>query len=314
MKKKPKLRKLSLKRKRSQILFNILNTSNLFLESLQPVPDEASPSYSITHYLKFGTTSWLTIKFWTLLPYHRFRKNSWFIQFYRVGESYISLLLTFWYWAAYWDEENRTKFKWLLRDKFRNAEHEIPIDFALTYGAILPSLIKYLFFLTKKFSRKAILSKRVFFLYLLSRSSKIRVFLLNESRSSLFFLSSGIITSLTKRDKKSKKTKLIRILLFKYVQKLLLFSRLIRIIPTLRRTPIFWHEMIQILNSDIQPFFREYLTNLAKTSSQRYFSRFIFPFLIYQYPTKYSKSKMRNTGRIKRKIRRKLVRASRIDI
>jgi hypothetical protein len=56
------------------------------------------------------------------------------------------------------------------------------------------------------------------------------------------------------------------------------------------------------------------LLNLAKTTLKKYSSRFLFPYLIFQYPTKYCFVRIRNIGRIKRKIRRKLMRMSSIDV
>lgn len=290
------------------------NTPISFLNSIISISEQVQPLHSTKRYLHVGLTSWLTIKFHSVLEYNRLREKLWFGRFYHIGERYIGTMLDFWYWAAYWDEETKKKHKWLVREKFRNAKKLCLIDFASTYKIILPSLPSYLFFLMKKFVQKISIGPELTYLLLLSRSSKARVSLLDSTKRSLTFITVGIMNSLSKRDKKSKKSKLVRILLFKYLQKLLLFSRSIRIVPLMYRTPLFWFELIQILNSDLQPFFKDYLTNLAKTSNKRYSSRFIFPFLIFRYPIRYSKFKTRNMGRIKRKIRRKLILSSRIDI
>jgi hypothetical protein len=266
------------------------------------------------NYLHSTHTSWLTIKFWSLIRFNQLRKKLWFIQFYQIGEKYVSILLSFWYWAARNDERNIRKKKWNLKSNLRETHHLTPINFAISYKQILIYVSIYFFFLNKKFAKKSPLMKEIFHLYLRTRSAKPRISLVDSIRFSLFSITGGVLNSITQREKKSKKSKLVRILLFKYIQKLLLFSRITSVIPFLRGSPLYWYEMIQILNSDLQPFFRDYLINLSKTTYKRYLSRISFPLVIFQYATKYSFTKIRNKGRIKRKITRKLIRTSQIDV
>lgn len=98
--------------------------------------------------------------------------------------------------------------------------------------------------------------------------------------------------------------------MLKYVQKILIVSQIRSVVMSIQGIPRFWKEIIKILNNrTLVKFLPTFRQIIADETPQRIEKLRVLYFWFYE-TTKYSFQRLPQMGRIKRKIRRKLIRRS----
>lgn len=134
------------------------------------------------------------------------------------------------------------------------------------------------------------------------------------TRFNLYFSASeGVFNSRLDRPKRFKKNKAIKFIMAKYLRKLLIVSDITWMVLVIRNNPLFLNEILQLLNEPsvhkyLNPFSKKVINEFSKQSLKR---PHIFKFSYFHYIfTKFYgiNRHPRPRGKVKRKIRRKLVR------
>lgn len=109
-----------------------------------------------------------------------------------------------------------------------------------------------------------------------------------------------------------KKGRNIRVLMAKYLRKLLILSKINNLVLWVKSTPLFLPELLTVLNTPILHKFNNPFTGEEFQESERNASSFRFLYFFFIKTVNYGKFKQRRKGRIKRKITRKLYRKNKI--
>lgn len=145
--------------------------------------------------------------------------------------------------------------------------------------------------------------------YLLFNFSKNKFFinLLDINKKIFFFVSSGFFIKFFEKKKSFKKNKLVKILMIKFLRKILILLQIKNMIFLIKNNPVNFLELINNLNQPIvhnflNPFsghvFKDSFTNNLK---------FSFNFFIFFKNQPYTFLKKKKNGRVKRKILRKII-------
>jgi hypothetical protein len=133
-------------------------------------------------------------------------------------------------------------------------------------------------------------------------------------RHNYFSLSVGLFLKFLNGKKSFKKGKLIKLLLMKYVRKLLIVSEIRDLVVFTKRTPVFFTELCNSLISPIiRPFmnpFTNFMYDDTKLNSSKPKLR-IKQIFFYQ-PKSFGSMKGPRKGRLKRKIMRRIIRTNRV--
>jgi hypothetical protein len=133
-------------------------------------------------------------------------------------------------------------------------------------------------------------------------------------RHNYFSLSVGLFLKFLNGKKSFKKSKLIKLLLMKYVRKLLIVSEIRDLVLFTKRTPVFFTELCNALISPIiRPFlnpFTNFMYDDIKLNSLKPKLR-VKQVFFYQ-PKSFGSMKGPRKGRLKRKIMRRIIRTNRI--
>jgi hypothetical protein len=133
-------------------------------------------------------------------------------------------------------------------------------------------------------------------------------------RHNYFSLSVGLFLKFLNGKKAFKKGKLIKLLLMKYVRKLLIVSEIRDLVVFTKRTPVFFTELCNSLISPIiRPFFNPFTNFMyddTKLNSSKPKLR-IKQIFFYQ-PKSFGSMKGPRKGRLKRKIMRRIIRTNRV--
>lgn len=126
-----------------------------------------------------------------------------------------------------------------------------------------------------------------------------------------FSLSLGLFLKFFKKKKSIKKTKMIKILLMKYIRKLFIISGIISFELFINRTPILLEELINALCNPTGTFFTNPLNNYNYDDTVEK-TTFNFMGIYYITPRPYGVKKGPKKGRLKRKIMRRLIRMNKV--
>jgi hypothetical protein len=132
----------------------------------------------------------------------------------------------------------------------------------------------------------------------------------NKTRRTHFFLSTGLLLKYFQGRKAIKKNKAMKLLMIRFLRKILILLRLRNIVLMVRGVPLYLELLLSMLFKPlshlfIDPFTGELIDEIQKTKNYLNFSTVIFT---RPKPFGYQKTKKR--GRVKRKIRRKLVKVN----
>lgn len=153
-------------------------------------------------------------------------------------------------------------------------------------------------------------------LYLTFTANRLFINLFNRDGVSRNYLSLsvGLFLKFFKNKKSFKKNKLIKVLLIKYLRKLLISSEIRNIFLYVKKTPVFFTELLKTLTTPvICPFVHPHTGKLyddAKINSKISFPN--IKYLIFSKTKAYGYMKGHKRGRLKRKIMRRIIRTNRM--
>jgi len=123
--------------------------------------------------------------------------------------------------------------------------------------------------------------------------------------STFFGISLGIVAKYLKKGKCFTKKKPVFLLVASFIRKILLFSSLTKLVLMIKRIPMFLQEILSIINNPVSNIYSHPFdnndVNETKMKNNFYFSNIVF---ITTKP--YGPVKVKNKGRLKRKITKKL--------
>lgn len=153
-------------------------------------------------------------------------------------------------------------------------------------------------------------------LYITFTSNKLFINLVSNGgmRHNYFSLSVGLFLKFLNGKKALKKNKLIKLLLMKYVRKLLIVSEIRDLIIYTKRTPVFFNELCNVLVSPIiRPFVNPLTSSLyddTKLNSNK--PKILVKKIFFYQPKAFGSMKAPLRGRLKRKIMRRIIRTNRV--
>ena len=153
---------------------------------------------------------------------------------------------------------------------------------------------------------------RLFFTF---KTNKLFITLQNTKAQNLIFLSLGFFLKYFEKRKVLKKAKAFKLLMARTLRKLFLLSRLNKFYFFIRGIPVHFVEMLRIINRRIDhPFFNPY-SNVAFDESLRTIPMTVIriPYFFFTKNSSFVPIKTRKQGRIKRKLRRRLVAKNRVS-
>jgi len=137
---------------------------------------------------------------------------------------------------------------------------------------------------------------------------------LQDARQRNYFsLTLGLFLKFFKNKKSLKKNKAFKFLMIKYLRKLLIVSGIRNIHFFVRKTPIFFQELLGLLTRPlVKPFMNPLNGALVLEEPGSFYNLNVISF-IFQHNKSFATRKIRRKGRIKRKIRRRLYRSNRVS-
>lgn len=148
-----------------------------------------------------------------------------------------------------------------------------------------------------------------FYLYLnlTFKNYKFHINLLNSEKKNYLSLNSGPFLKFFKKKKSFRKTKTIKLLMAKFMRKLLLLANITTLILTVNQVPLFLNEIINFFNQSIIHKFLNPFTNKFVDESVFQYRYIKFIYYIFRRNVSFVKYKSKHAARVKRKIRRKLI-------
>lgn len=143
------------------------------------------------------------------------------------------------------------------------------------------------------------------------KGAKLSLTLVDEkARSTHFFLAPGLLLKYFGRRKSLKKTKTMKFLLMRFLRKVLILLKLRNIVLHFKGVPVLLESLLQMLYQPIAHPLKDPFRELEVIESvkQRYVLK--ISELIFTSPKPFGYLKPRKKGRIKRKIRRRIMRST----
>ena len=208
--------------------------------------------------------------------------------------------------------KNLSNCSYLLRSWHRTAFDTFTLQrtkaihlFMYTYNNLFFNLYSDVFF----FIKKSYLGKTSPLYRLILTFNKLKLFinLLDKKKRNYVSVSTGLFIKFFEKKKSLKRAKTIKILMAKYFRKLLLISRVYNLILIVKKIPAFLPEIVNFLNQPIAHKFIDPLEHRIIDENEENTKRIKFFYFIFLHNRSFVKNKIRQSGRIKRKIRRKLI-------
>jgi hypothetical protein len=121
-----------------------------------------------------------------------------------------------------------------------------------------------------------------------------------------------LIKHLVGRKKGAKKALTTKLLLVRFLRKILLISRIRRLHMVIKSLPLHLPQLFNFLNKPLPHVIKDPFTRKPIDETGEIHTIFEYYALTFLYPKSYGYQKTRKKGRIKRKIRRKIVRLARV--
>ena len=126
-----------------------------------------------------------------------------------------------------------------------------------------------------------------------------------------FFLSLGLLAKFLLKGKSFTKSKTVFLLLASFLRKILLFSSFRYMYLFINKTPLYFKEIMSIINDPVVNIYKNPFGNSIITEKEIY-NPFSFPVIIFSNNKAYGKIKNKKKGRLKRKITKRLVSLNRV--
>ena len=127
-----------------------------------------------------------------------------------------------------------------------------------------------------------------------------------------FTASLGIIAKFFKKGKSFLKKKLVYMTLFSLIRKLLLYSSINNLTLIINRIPRYYQEFISTMYKPSIAFYKHPFNNHEIVNESSKLSYFSFSYVYVQTHTSYGYIKPRKRGKLKRKIKKKLILSNRV--
>lgn len=150
-------------------------------------------------------------------------------------------------------------------------------------------------------------------LYFTFTSNRLFINLLNFSGKNYTSLAVGLFLKFFKNKKSFKKNKLIKILLVKYLRKLLIIAGIRNLYLYIQKKPLFFQELCKTLTTPLVNSFVNPLTSLSINENSLFKSQpFTIRYLFFRHTKAYNLMRLPRKGRLKRKIMRRIIKTNRI--
>ena len=178
------------------------------------------------------------------------------------------------------------------------------LNYIKLYNLFFYSIFLDIFYLTKFLKKK---NRLIYFLILSFKKNKLYVNLQNLNKKNYLSLSAGLFIKFFEKKKSLKKNKTIKLLMAKYIRKLFLVSKIKNVILMIKRIPVFINEIINFFNMPIAHKFINPVDGKNIEENENNFTQIKFLYFLFLENKNFSKNKIAQKGRIKRKILRKVV-------
>ena len=156
-------------------------------------------------------------------------------------------------------------------------------------------------------------SLNIYKLHLTFTSNRLFINLLNMPGKNYISLSVGLFLKFFKNKKSFKKNKLVKLLLVKYVRKLLLLCGIKNIYLFVQKKPHFFHELCKVLTTPLVNTFFNPLTSTTVYDNPSLIQQpFYIRYFFFRQTKAFNTMRQARQGRLKRKIMRRIVRTNRI--
>jgi len=193
---------------------------------------------------------------------------------------------------------NKSNFFFFVKKKISNL-----ITFFSLYFFFFNTIYLDIFFLIKNLKKK---NKSLFFLVMSFKKNKLFLSFLNFMKKNFLSLSSGLFIKFFEKRKAFKKNKTIKILMAKYFRKLFIILKIKNLALIIKKIPVSLSEILTFLNSPIVHKFLNPIENKVIEENDKTPLFINFLYFLFIENKNFSKNKMPQKGRIKRKILRKL--------
>jgi hypothetical protein len=144
-------------------------------------------------------------------------------------------------------------------------------------------------------------------------SSRLSVALVdNSTHKTYFFLSPGILLKYFNYKRSLKKNKAMKLLVMRFLRKLLLVLKLKNLTLYAKGLPLFFQPLLQMLYRSIAHPFMNPLTKTLITEIKKKPRDLNITEVIFTYSKPHGPIKLKKRGRIKRKVRRRIMKANRV--
>lgn len=193
---------------------------------------------------------------------------------------------------------NKLSYSFFIKKKINTL-----ITFFSLYSFFFNTIYLDIFCLIKNLKKK---NKSFFFLVMSFKKNKLFLNLLNSFKKNFINLSSGLFIKFFEKRKAFKKNKTIKILMAKYFRKLFIILKIKNLSLIVKKIPVSFSEILTFLNSPIVHKFLNPIENkiIEENDKSPLFINFLY--FLFLENKNFSKNKMPQKGRIKRKILRKL--------
>ena len=178
------------------------------------------------------------------------------------------------------------------------------LNYIKLYNLFFYSIFLDIFYLTKFLKKK---NRLIYFLILSFKKNKLYINLQNLNKKNYLSLSAGLFIKFFEKKKSLKKNKTIKLLMAKYMRKLFLVSKIKNVILMIKRIPVFINEIINFFNMPIAHKFLNPIDGKNIEENENNFTQIKFLYFLFLENKNFSKNKIAQKGRIKRKILRKVV-------
>lgn len=156
-------------------------------------------------------------------------------------------------------------------------------------------------------------SKSSFYkIYFNFRVNRFFVSVVNSKGRVYTSLSVGLFLKFFQNKKSLKKNKLFKLLLAKYLRKLLIIADIKNVYLYIRRTPTHIHELCTLLTSPLQKAFFNPITGLEVSETSRKHHTLDIRYIFFNKIKSFTNMKVCRRGRLKRKIQRRIIKSNRI--
>ena len=217
--------------------------------------------------------------------------------------------------AAYVEEfstftqpSKKQRFKFL--KKYINFNKSVTSFLALYHQLCLRNFFKFFRFISQyKYTSEF----GLYNIYFNFRGNRLFTSVLNSNKRLYITLSVGLFLKFFQNKKSLKKNKLFKLLLAKYLRKLLIVSGIKNIYVYIKKTPLFVQEIFHLLTSPlVKPFFNP-IKGLDVLESPSKHHSLNIRYVFFQNTKSFTSMKVARKGRLKRKIQKRIIKNNKIQ-